>query len=278
MINLLKSSPDNNYPKAIAISIALLGGFLILSIFYIINRAEPLEEVGTGGIIVNYGTSDIGMGDDYMSVEEPSSDPNANQTAPDKITPDADVTPQKTVNQTADNKIVTQDFQDAPAVNTKTETKTNTAPTQNTETKESKPVVNQNALYKGKKSQGTGQGDGTGDEAGNQGKVLGDPLANNYDGTGSGNGGVALSIASRRFVASPVIKDDGQKSGKVVVEIRVDKNGNVIAAKAGARGTTLTDNDLWDKCERAALGSRFNTLDSAPDTQIGYITFNFKVK
>ena len=277
MINLLKSSPDNNYPKAIAISIALLGGFLILSIFYIINRAEPMEEIGTGGIIVNYGTSDVGMGDDYMSVEEPSADPNANLTSPDKITPNAEVTPQQTNTPTSDNKIVTQDFEDAPEVKTKTE-KTNTAPSQNTEAKESKPTVNQNALYKGKKSQGTGQGDGTGNEAGNQGKVLGDPLANNYDGTGSGNGGVALSIASRRFVTSPVIKDDGQKSGKIVVEIRVDKNGNVIAAKAGARGTTLTDNDLWDKCERAALGSRFNTLESAPDTQIGYIAFNFKVK
>ncbi|MFD1631571.1 energy transducer TonB [Pseudopedobacter beijingensis] len=278
MINILKTSPENNYPKAIAISIALLVGFLILSIFYIINKAEPMEEVGTGGIIVNYGTSDIGMGDDYMSVDEVSADPNANQTAPDKITPNAEATPEKTVNQPTESKVVTQDFQDAPAVNTKTE-KTNTAPaTQNTEAKETKPTVNQNALYKGKKSQGTGIGDGTGDEAGNQGKAQGDPFANNYDGTGSGNGGVALDIKSRRFVSTPVIKDDGQKSGKIVVEIRVDKHGNVIAAKAGARGTTLPDRDLWDKCETAALGSRFNTLDSAPETQIGYITFNFKVK
>ncbi len=277
MIEILKSSPDNNYPKAIAISIGLVAGFLILSIFYIINRAEPLEEIGTGGIIVNYGTSDVGMGDDYMSVEEVSSDPNANLTVPDKINPNTEVTPSPSNDKIAESDVVTQDFQDAPAVKTKTAT-TNTTPTQDKEVKESKPTVNQNALYKGKKSQGTGSGDGTGDEAGNQGKPLGDPLANNYDGTGSGTGGVALSIASRRFVTTPIIKDDGQKSGKVVVEIRVDKNGNVIAAKAGARGTTLPDRDLWDKCESAALGSRFNTLDSAPDTQIGYITFNFKVK
>lgn len=277
MINLLKSSPDNNYPKAIAISIALLGGFLILSIFYIINRAEPMEEIGTGGIIVNYGTSDIGMGDDYMSVEEPSADPNANETAPDKITPNAEVTPQQTNAQTAENKIVTQDFEDAPAVKTKTE-KTNTAPTQNTESKETKPVINQNALYKGKKSQGTGQGDGTGNEAGNQGKVLGDPLANNYDGTGSGNGGVALSLESRKFVTRPVVKDDGQQTGKIVIEIVVDKNGNVIKASGPARGSTLTTPSLVEKCKDAALGSRFNTLEKAPDNQLGAITFNFKVK
>ncbi|HET8830022.1 MAG TPA: energy transducer TonB, partial [Pelobium sp.] len=91
MIGILKNSPDNNYPKAIAISVGLLVAFLLLSIFYIINRAEPPEEVGIGGIIVNYGTSDEGMGNDYMSVEEPSVDPNANNKAPDKITPNEEV-------------------------------------------------------------------------------------------------------------------------------------------------------------------------------------------
>ena len=121
-------------------------------------------------------------------------------------------------------------------------------------------------------------GDGNGTVAGNQGKPEGDPLSSNYDGTGSGNGGIALSLASRRFINLPSIKDNGQKSGKVVVEIRVDKNGIVTSAKAGARGTTLSDADLWDKCEAAAVGSRFNTLESAPETQIGTIVFNFKVK
>ena len=277
MISLLKSSPDNNYPKAIAVSVMLLAGFLILSIFYIVSRAEPPEEVGTGGIIVNYGTSDVGMGDDYMSIEEPSVDPNANLTAPDKIIPEIDPTPQTATSQNSDNDIVTQDNEDAVAVKTKT-TSTSKAPSQNTEVKETKPQVNQNALYKGNKNAGSGKGDGTGDAPGNQGKPEGDPLANNYDGTGSGNGGLALDLKSRRFISPPVIKDDGQKSGKVVVEIRVDRTGAIISAKAGARGTTLSDANLWDKCENAALGSRFNTLDKAPETQIGYITFNFKVK
>jgi outer membrane biosynthesis protein TonB len=276
MINYLNSNPENNYPKAIAVSVGILVGFLLLSIFYIVSRAAPEEEVGIGGIIVNYGTSDEGMGDDYMSIEEPSVDPNANLTPPDKIIPNT--APSENVTAvSSENNIVTQDNVDAVAVKTKTTT-TNTAPTQNTEVKESKPVVNQNALYKGKKSTGTGTGDGIGTTAGNQGKPEGDPLANNYDGTGSGNGGVALSLASRRFITSPSINDDGQKSGKVVVEIRVDKNGYVTRAKAGARGTTLSDANLWEKCEAAAEGSRFNTLESAPETQIGYIVFNFKVK
>lgn len=276
MIGILKDNPDNNYPKAIAVSVGILIGFLLLSIFYIVSRAKPVEEVGIGGIIVNYGTSDQGMGSDYMSVEEPSVDPNANLTPPDKITPNEQVT-QNTKAISADNNIVTSENSDAVSLNTKPTT-TKTAPTQKTEDKPTTPVINQNALYKGNKNSGTGQGDGTGKVAGNQGKPEGDPLSDNYNGTGSGNGGVALSLASRRFVSLPSIKDEGQKSGKVVVEIRVDKNGNVIGAKAGARGTTLSDAVLWDKCETAALGSRFNTLESAPDTQVGTIVFNFKVK
>ncbi|MFC5284867.1 energy transducer TonB [Pedobacter alpinus] len=276
MIGLLKNNTENNYPKAIGISLALLAGFLLLSFFYIVSQAELPEEVGIGGIIVNYGTADEGMGNDYMSVEEPSVDPNANGKAPDKITPNEEVT-QNTQATNADNNIVTDDNSDAVSLNTKPNN-TNSAPTQKTEDKPAKPVINQNALYKGNKNKGTGTGDGNGAVAGNQGKPEGDPLASNYDGTGSGNGGVALSLTSRKFVNLPSIKDDGQKSGKIVVEIRVDKNGIVTSAKAGARGTTLTDATLWDKCEDAALGSRFNTLVSAPDTQIGTIVFNFKVK
>ena len=276
MISILKNNPDNNYPKAIAVSVIILTGLLLLSIFYIVSKASPPEEVGIGGIIVNYGTSDEGMGNDYMSVEEPSVDPNANGKTPDKITPENQVT-QNTNAENAANNIVTDDNSDNVSLNNKPNTSKN-APTQQTEDKPATPVINQNALYKGKKNSGTGQGDGTGTVAGNQGKPEGDPLSDNYNGTGSGNGGVGLSLVSRKFVSLPSIKDDGQKSGKIVVEIRVDKNGNVISAKAGARGTTLTDPLLWDKCEAAALGSRFNTLASAPDTQIGSIVFNFKVK
>ena len=276
MIGTIKNNADNNYPKAIAVSVAILLGLLLLSIFYIVSRAQPVEEVGIGGIIVNYGTSDQGMGDDYMSVEEPSVDPNANLTPPDKIIPNTNPT-QNTNTATADNNIVTQDNEDAVSINTK-EKSTNNAPTTTKDNKPSTPAINQNALYKGNKNAGTGKGDGTGTVAGNQGKPEGDPLSNSYDGTGSGNGGVALSLTSRRFVSLPSISDKGQKSGKIVVEIRVDQYGVVTRAKAGARGTTLSDADLWEKCEAAALGSRFNTLASAPETQVGTIVFNFKVK
>jgi hypothetical protein len=62
------------------------------------------------------------------------------------------------------------------------------------------------------------------------------------------------------------------------VEIHVDKNGNVLSAQAGAKGTTISDNDLFTKCEKAALSAKLNASADAPDTQVGYVTFIFKVR
>lgn len=263
---------ENNYPKAFAFSALAMGILLLISYFVIIGM-PPNEEVGTGGIIVNYGTSETGMGDDYMSVDEPSVDPNANGALPDNTQKITSNTPST---ESSNKSVLTQDAEDAPVVSTKD--KPNSNPATASEVKNATPAVNQNALYKGKRNDGQGKGDGTGNTPGNQGSRNGDPLSPNYGEGGSGFGGVSLSLVNRRFVDIPRIEDDGQSSGRVAVEIRVDKTGLVVYARAGAKGTTLSDLSLWRKCERAVLGSRLNQLESAPDVQIGVVIFNFKVK
>jgi len=270
------SNEENNYPKAIAISTGIMGFLLLISFFIVIGSFQPPEEVGMGGMVVNYGTSAEGMGDDYTSIEEPSADPNANGKAPDKVTPEEKVTPTST-SENSDKEVQTQNTEEAIAVNTKPTKATTTAPTPATEDKPSKPVINQNALYKGKKNTGQGQGDGTGNKPGNQGDRDGDPLASNYGEGGSGNGNVQLSLASRKFIDIPRIQDDGQSAGKIAVQIRVDKNGKVVEARAGAKGTTLSDLALWKKCEQAVLGASLNKLESAPDVQTGIVIFRFRV-
>lgn len=270
----LYQQEENNYPKAVMISMGIMAALLVLSYFIILGN--PLPQFGTGGIIVNYGTSPEGMGDDYMSIEEPSMDPEANATVPDKVVPTA--TPEPVASQqSSDKTIVTQDVEDAPAVVTKAN-KPSTTPTVTPEKKESKPTVNPNALYTGKKNNASGTGDGTGTTAGNQGSKDGDPLASDYGEGGSGFGDASLSLENRRFVVSPKIEDNGQQFGKIAVEVRVDRDGKIISARAGVRGTTITNADLFEKCERAALGSQLNRLDKAPPVQTGVIVFNFKLK
>ncbi|MFA6946038.1 MAG: energy transducer TonB, partial [Pedobacter sp.] len=167
---------ENNYPKAFAISTGIMVAFLVISFFIIASRVEP--DTGTGGIIVNYGTSEFGMGDDYMSVEEPSAAPDANSTAPDKVIMENN-TSNEANSEVSDKAIATQDNEEAPEVITKEKSKAK-SPSVSLPAKDNKPVVNQNALYKGKKNDGLGKGDGTGTVAGNQGSTDGDPLSPDY--------------------------------------------------------------------------------------------------
>jgi len=270
----LYQEEENNYPKAVLISTVIM--LVLFALSYFIILGNPLPQFGTGGIIVNYGTSPEGMGDNYMSVDEPSMDPNANNTAPDRVVPNE--TPQPVASQqSSDKAIVTQDMEDAPAVVTKTNTPS-TKPTVTPEKTESKPTVNPNALYTGRRNNAAGSGDGTGTTPGNQGSPNGDPLAANYGEGGSGFGDASLSLENRRFVRPPQIEDNGQQSGKVAVEVVVGRDGEIIQARAGVRGTTISNDALWDKCERAALGAQLNRLDQAPPRQTGVIVFNFKLR
>jgi len=266
---------ENNYPKAIVISTAILAGLLALSFFIAIGTFQPQVDAGMGGMVVNYGTSVEGMGTDYTSIEEPSSDPNANNQLPDKVVPDQKVTPVKSV-ESSDKEITTQNTEEAVSVSTKKNVKPSAPAATTTTEKPAAPTVNQNALYKGKANKGTGKGDGTGTTPGNQGSVNGDPLANNYGEGGSGFGNTPIAL--RRFTNLVTPQDDGQKTGKIAVRITVNKQGIVIDATPGVKGTTLQDLDLWAKCKTAVMGARLNQSDSAPDVQVGVVVFNFKVK
>jgi hypothetical protein len=103
-----------------------------------------------------------------------------------------------------------------------------------------------------------------------------DLLSNNYGEGGSGFG--ETPIALRKFTNLVMPQDDGQKMGKVAVRISINKNGEVIAATPGVKGTTLNDRQLWQKCKDAIMGARLAQAESATDVQIGVVVFNFKVK
>jgi outer membrane biosynthesis protein TonB len=263
---------ENNYPKAF-VATGVIMAVLIALCYFIVFKTPPKAEDGTGGILVNYGTSPEGMGDDYMSTEEPSKAEHPNHTKPTKVTP-APPTPQKTQVEQSDKKVVTQNTEDAPVVDANSKKPSQALATQPA-AKPAKPTVNQNALYKGKPNGGTGSGDGNTNTPGNQGNPNGSTLTNNYNGTGSGNGG--LQMAQRSFVNKPSVTDDNHRTGKVVVDIRVDKNGNVVYASAGAAGTTISDSRLLQKCEDAVRNSKLNSSENAPDNQVGKVVFVFKV-
>ena len=124
--------------------------------------------------------------------------------------------------------------------------------------------------YKGNGGIGTGTGSGTG-----TGNGTGSGSGN---GTGSGDGtgsGISYSLGGRGSLILHRPSYDSKEQGKVVVTIKVDKKGNVVSAVAGAKGTNVSDQTLWQLAKDAALKSKFASDPNAPDTQVGTITYNF---
>lgn len=265
---------ENNMPKALGYS-ALVMVILTAIGFFIVFGQPDIPDYGMGGIVVNYGTAEEGMGDDYMNIEEPSVDENANNVKPDRVVPTETPTPTPT-QQVADKAVATQDMEDAPAV-AKAEKVVKTPAAETTkEVKNSTPAVNSNALYKGKKNNGTGAGDGTGGTPGNQGSNLGDPLASNYGDGGSGFGDTPISLSSRHWSVRPNIDDKSQFSGVVVCELTVDKNGNIVNVRPGVKGTTYSSTTVFGMLERELRKAKFNAVPNAPDRRVVHVTINFK--
>ena len=263
---------QNNYPKAFAATGVILVFIMALCYFIVFDApAKPIE--GTGGILVNYGTTDAGMGTDYTSTEQPSMAEKPNHTLPTKVTP-APPTEQKTQEDNTDKKIVTQNNEDAPVVASNAKKPSNTMSQQATKTV-AKPTIDQNALYKGKTNNAMGSGDGTTNTPGNQGKPTGSTLTNNYNGTGSGNGG-DIGLGSRKWVSSPVKPEVHNISGKVVIDWVVDKHGNIVQVSIG-RGTMVDDNALIERCLNAVKNARVSADENAPDNQQQHTTFIFKL-
>ena len=87
-----------------------------------------------------------------------------------------------------------------------------------------------------------------------------------------------LRVDQRHITNAPNITDTHKQTGKIVVEIHVDRKGNVISATIVTRKTTISDTSLLHKCQRAVLKAKFSALYDAPEIQTGYLTFVFKTK
>jgi TonB family protein len=260
---------ENNYPKAFLATAIIM--VVLLALCYIVIIHFVPQDDGTGGILVNYGTTDKGMGKDITSTDEPSVSPKANHTQPVKVTP-VQPTEQKTQVEKSNEKVVTQNTEDAPEVAANAK-----KPTKNVAATPVKPVhqevVNQNALYKGPSKTGTGAGDGTTTTPGNQGSRNGSTLSDNY---GPGGSGTGLNMPYWSFVSQPDPQNPHRIPGVVVIDFVVDQTGTVISASEN-KSKTHADLSLVQSCENAIKNTKFTSSTPASGTQKGEYTFRFKV-
>jgi len=237
---------------------------LLLFAFFGMTYLEPPPE--EEGITINFGTSDVGQFDQQTKV------PTEENTPPTE-TVVTETKPQETV----EEEILTQDIEEAPAIDKKEKKKEEVKEVVKEE--KEKPQPNKQAMeaierWKDNKNNKSGGGDGDGKQTGDQGNIDGDPKSKNYHGGGAGNG-ISFTLAGRSMLSAPSIKDNSQEEGKVVVDIIVDKYGKVIRATAGARGSTTASSTLYKKAREAALRTKFNANPDVAEEQKGQMTFIF---
>lgn len=235
---------------------------LLLFIQFGMAYQDPPEE-NAGGMVINFGTTDEGMGDVQPSSSETTAT-SENATQSETSTPSS----------AQENALTTTDETVEINANPKP---TNTTTTQTTAPQQTEPTVDKNltnALNALNNSPNNAAGDGNGNTNGDQGDPNGDPNSNNYVGGGTGNG-VDFSLAGRSLTKVKKPNNPTQEDGKVVVEIVVDKNGKVIRATPGARGSSTTNTTLYQIAKEAALEALFSVKAEAMVEQKGTITFVF---
>lgn len=136
------------------------------------------------------------------------------------------------------------------------------------------PEINPMALYPGKRKGSNPSSQGETASAGDQGNPSGDINAQGYTGTG-GSGGISFSLNGRTLMSLVKPNYDSEEEGIVVVRIWVNRGGTVTRVRAGVKGTTTLDENLWKTAEQAAMRSSFVPKENAPEEQVGTISYRF---
>jgi hypothetical protein len=273
---------EENKNRIISLTISLgINGLLLLFLFlFIIPIPNPLfPETKTGGgssgTEINFGTYNEGTG----NIE---GNGIGNATS---VVENTEATPPPTPNNNSENIVTSETGEDVNITKTNPKVENNTTvitPTKPTEVvKPREKTMAEKIAEKALKNQGkNGGGDGTSGQAGNDGSPDGNPNTHGKGGTGGGPddghgfGGVGFSLAGRAMVKPPSLPKNITEEGKVVVEIVVDKNGNVIRAEANGRGTNTNSSNLKTIARQAAFATKFN-VSGAEGEQKGTLTMVF---
>ncbi len=264
------TSEKKNKISGIAATILFHAGLLLLLLFMALRTPLPLP--GEEGVEVNLGYDETGMGTDQQPEPAPA------QVPPPASRPEPEP---------EEEEYLAQDVEEAPVIEQKkVEPKKKepepVKPKPEPEQKvvepqpEPQPKVNPNALYKGKSTSSTQGGqEGTTGQPGDQGNPNGKPGVDNYTGSGGAGDGIGFDLGGRGSRSLHKPSYDSKEQGKVVVTIRVDRQGNVTSAVPGAKGTNVSDQTLWNVAKDAALRSKFIADANAPEIQVGTITYTF---
>lgn len=228
-----------------------------------IEEQRPQEPQG---IVMDFGDAESARGNIDTPLAQQNHQPSSSQPA------------------SAAENILTQDHEPSVEMespkpkqrNDKTDSQTNTR-TNNSSSQERPRQVNPQTLFPGNTVGSTSTSQGTGEGKGNQGAPTGE-LGGNAEGTGGSGASGTANLAGRNIVGSLPRPQYGiDERGRVIIDIIVDKNGNVTSATFNPVNSTTQNATLVDAARKAALKAKF-TPSQEKEIQQGTITYNFKLK
>ena len=249
-------SNNEKKDRGIAIGGTILVHALAVLVLFLMAFKTPLPLPGEEGVEVDLGMMNQGMGN--IQPEKPAV-PQAAQ-------------PKQQPNKSKED-IVTQNDDEAPTIAKPKVTK----PKQEKPVEEPKPTVNKRALFKSNDSPQSGGSEGITGQPGDQGKPNGLAGIKQYDGQGGKGNGPGYDLGGRGAKSLHRPNDDFSEEGIVVVDIWVNRTGQVTRAEVATKGTTVINQSMREKAKKAALRSSFASDPNAPEEQHGTITYTFVI-
>ena len=121
-------------------------------------------------------------------------------------------------------------------------------------------------------------GEGNDQMSGDKGKIEGNPYASSYyrnaglEGIGKGFG-----LNGRNLQSNGKVVQECNQEGIVVVRISVNRQGIVVLAEPGVKGSTNTHPCLLLPAKETALLHKWYPDSQAPQQQIGFVVIQFKL-
>jgi outer membrane biosynthesis protein TonB len=285
---------DTTYKRKSAAITSVIMCLLLVALFFVGMRyLDPPEEYG---IAVNFGTSDVGMG-------------NIQPDAPLKAASEQPIEEQEEIieevvekveaaSTTTEEEVVTQDTEESIAIKKANDAKKKADAAIENQRIENERIAKekqaeidrQKAAQEAKRKKldaligGVSNADGTAtggegndNKPGDKGKITGDPNASGYYGNGGTGTGGDYQLGNRKPINRPKPNYICNEEGLVIVSIEVDANGKVTKATAGVKGSTNTATCLLSQAKEAALKTTWEPSKESATRQVGTIKYRFSL-
>ena len=276
-----KTKHEKNSAKVTALIILILA----LLIFVVgPSYLDPPEEYG---VAVNFGTTDFGSGN--MPLSKPKQT-DIQREVKDNTVQKETVKPKTSQPKTED--ILTQESEEVITIRKKKAAEDKARAEAERKERLKREAAERKAREEAEKrrkldnliggvknsNDNDNGGEGPDNKPGNKGQLNGNPYAPSYfGGSGPGKGGVGFGLGGRGKPSRQIYKQECNEYGLVIVRIEVNRDGRVVSATPGVKGSTNTDPCLLAPAKKIALSHKWPADAKAPAKQIGFVSINFDV-